>query len=52
MNTNEKIDSYNPISVLDGDYMDRVRNQITIALLMENRNRNRWFTQELFSKLF
>lgn len=37
-NTNEETNSYNPRRVLDGGYMDGVRNQIAAAL-METTNR-------------
>jgi len=36
-NINEEISSYNPERVQDGGYMNRVRNQIGVAL-MESRN--------------
>jgi len=36
-NINEEIGSYNPGRVQDGGYMNRVRNQIGVAL-MESRN--------------
>jgi len=32
-NINEEIGSYNPGRVQDGDYMNRVRNQIGVALM-------------------
>ena len=37
-NIDEEIGSHNPRRVIDGGYMDRVRNQIAVALI-ENRNR-------------